>query len=65
MLCVLVENASIWKRSWKWVKTKTHTYRISVEGRKRIKMKTLTKRIAGACVYSMRMEYNLCHNLQF
>ena len=38
-LSVFIENASIWKRSWKWIKTKTHTYRISADGRKRIKMK--------------------------
>ena len=42
---------------------KTHTYRISVEGRKRIKMKTKTENIAGACVYSMRIESNLRHNV--
>ena len=46
-----------------------HTYRISVDGkgngRKRIKMKTMTETIAGACVCSMRMEFNLCHNVQF
>ena len=41
-LRVVIENASIWKRSWKWIKTKTHTYRISADGRKRIKMKTMT-----------------------
>ena len=46
-----------------------HTYRISVDerrnGRKRIKMKTMTENIAGACVCSMRIEINLCHNVQF
>ena len=46
-----------------------HTYRISVDGRrngrKRIKMKTMTENIAGACVCSMRIEFNLCHNVQF
>ena len=45
------------------------TYRISVDrngnGRKRIKMKTMTENITGACVCSMRMEFNLCHNVQF
>ena len=33
-------------------------------GRKRIKMKT-TENIAGACVCSMRIEFNLRHNVQF
>ena len=41
-LRVFIENASIWKHSWNWIKTKTHTYRISADGRKRIKMKTMT-----------------------
>ena len=40
-----------------------YAYRISVEGRKRIKMKTKTENIAGACVYSMRIESNLRHNV--
>ena len=30
-LGVFMENASIWKCSWKWFKTKTHTYRITVD----------------------------------
>ena len=34
-------------------------------GRNRIKMKTMTKNIAGACVCSMRIEFNLRHNVQF
>ena len=42
---------------------KMRTYCISVEGRKRIKMKTKTENIAGACVYSMRIESNLRHNV--
>ena len=44
---------------------KMRTYRISVDGRKRIKMKTMTKNIAGACVGSMGKEFNLHHNMQF
>ena len=32
---------------------------------KRIQMKTMTGNITGACVCSMRMEFNLCHNVQF
>ena len=46
-------------------KTKTHTYRISVSSQKRIKMKTMTENIAGACVCSMRTEFYLRHNKQF
>ena len=53
------------KRSGKWIKTKTHTYRISVAGRKGIKMKKMTENITGACVRSMRVEFNLPHNMQF
>ena len=34
------------------------------KGRKRIKTKTMTENIAGACVGSMRIEFNLCDNLQ-
>ena len=34
-------------------------------GRKRIKMKTMTKNIAGACVCSMCLEFYLRHNVQF
>ena len=64
-LSVFIQNASISKRSRKWIKTKTHTYRISVDGRKRIKMKMMTNNIAGACVGSMRIEHNLRHNVQF
>ena len=55
--------ASIWKRYWKWIKTKTHTYRISVERTVERRMKTKTENIAGACVYSMRIESNLRHNV--
>ena len=36
------------KRSWKWIKTKTHRYRISADGRKRIKMKTMTSYVPRA-----------------
>ena len=42
--------------------------RISVEGRKQWKtrqicMKTMNENIAGACVYSMRIEFNLRHKV--
>ena len=40
-----------------------NAYRISVEGRKRIRMNTKTENIAGACVYSVRIESNLRHNV--
>ena len=36
-----------------------------MDGRKRIIMKTTTKNIAGACVRSMCIEFNLHHNVQF
>ena len=36
---VFIKNASIWKRPREWIKTKTHTNRISVDGRKRNKTK--------------------------
>ena len=45
-----IEKASIWKRSWECIKTKTRTYSVIVDGRKRIKIKTKTENIAGACV---------------
>ena len=32
---------------------------------KRIKMKTMTENIKGACVCNMRKEFNLRHNVQF
>ena len=34
-LSVFSENESIWKRSCKWIKTKTHTYHVSVDGRQK------------------------------
>ena len=34
-LSVVSENESIWKRSCKWIKTKTHTYYVSVDGRQK------------------------------
>ena len=42
--------------------------RISVDGRKQWKtdqicMKTMNENIAGACVYSMRIEFNLRHKV--
>ena len=55
----------IWKRCCKWIKTKTHTCCISVEGRKRIKMKTITNNNAGAFFCSMRIEFSLRHSVQF
>ena len=57
-MSVFVVNASIWKRSWKWIKMKTHSYRdrICVDGRIRIKMKTMTKishaHVFVACAWS-------------
>ena len=65
MLSVIIKNASIWKCWWQWIKKKMHTYRISVDGQKCIKMKRMTKTIAGACVGSMRTEFSLHRNLQF
>ena len=63
-LSVFSENASIWKRSWKWIKTKSRTYDISVDGRKRSKNASKWKRcqnIAGAYVCrslcGMRMQF--------
>ena len=50
------------------IKTKTHIYRTSEtveDGQKSIKVKTMIKNIAGACVCSMRIESNLCHNVRF
>ena len=44
--------------------SKTHTYLISVDGRKRIKIKTMTENITGAYVCSMRIEFNFHHNVQ-
>ena len=38
---------------------------LSVDGRKRIKMKTMTENIAGTCVYSKSTEFNLRHQVQF
>ena len=49
----------------KWVKTKTRTYRVGVDGRKRNKMKTVTENIAGPCVGSMGVDLKLSHNVQF
>ena len=49
----------------KWVKTKTRTYRVGVDGRKRIKMKTMTENVAGPCVGSMGVDLKLSHNVQF
>ena len=37
----------------------------SVDDRKRIEMKTVTENITGACDFSMRIEFNLRHNVQF
>ena len=65
MLSVIIKNASIWKCWWQWIKKKMHTYRISVDGQKCIKMKRMTKTIAGACVGSMRTEFSLHRKLQF
>ena len=53
------------KLSRKWIKTKTHTYPITMDSLKRIKMKMMTENIKGACVCNMRKEFNLRHNVQF
>ena len=34
-LSVFSENESIWKRSCTWIKTKMHTYHVSVDGRQK------------------------------
>ena len=34
-------------------------------GWKRIKMKTMTEIIAGACAWGVRIELNVRHNVQF
>ena len=39
MLTVIIKNASIWKCWWQWIKKKMHSYRISVDGQKCIKLK--------------------------
>ena len=59
VLSVFIENASIWKRSWKRIKTKTHTYHISVNGWKRSKTQQ-NKNDAR----KYHMDYNLDHNVQ-
>ena len=48
--------ASIWKHFWEGIKTK-HTYQISVNDRKRLKMKMMPENIAALCVCSMRIEF--------
>ena len=67
-LSIFIENASIWKRSWMWNKTKTHTCCINVDGWKRSKtnqMKTMTENIADGSVCSVRVDFNLRQNVQF
>ena len=53
---IFIENA---------IKTKTNTPPIGVNGRKHIKMNTLTENIAGAFAQSMRIDLNLRNNVQF
>ena len=36
-----------------------------MDGRKSIKMKTMTDNIAGACICSMSVAHNVRHNVQF
>ena len=55
---VFIANASIWKR-------KRIYMRIRVDGRKRIKIKTMTENYAGASVCGMRIEFHLRHNEQY
>ena len=38
---------------------------VLVDGRKSIKMKTMTDNIAGACICSMSVAHNVRHNVQF
>ena len=42
-----------------------NAYISGVDGRKCIKMKTMTENIAGACVFIMHIEFNLRQNVQF
>ena len=47
---------------------KMHMYRIRVDGRKRsnyTKKKPMTENMAGECVCSMCIEFDLSHNVQF
>ena len=66
-LSVFIENASIWKRSWKSGSKRKGVHIVFVwtvkNGRKRVKLETMTENIAGACVCSMRIEFNLRHSL--
>ena len=39
--------------------------RIRMDGRKRIKIKTMTENYAGASVCDMRIEFHLRHNEQY
>ncbi len=52
-LSVFTENTSIWKRCWKWIQMKTHTYRISVDTRKRILLKTMTSLASTATLFRL------------
>ena len=65
MLSTFLDNSSIWKRSWRWIKTRTRTYRICVDGWKRIKMKMMTETITGECDCSMHIKFSLHHSIQF
>ena len=62
-MSVVIENASIWNRSWKWIKTKTHV--VLVRTAKTHQNENEDRNIAGACVCSMRIGFNLRHNVQF
>ena len=46
---VFIKNASILKRSWKRIKTKTHTHHISLDSRKRFKTVVWTRN--DRCVF--------------
>ena len=59
-----VKIASIWKHFWEGIKTK-HTYQISVNDRKRLKMKMMPENIAALCVCSMRIEFTSCQIYRF
>ena len=68
-LCVSIKKCIDLKRCWKWIKTKTHAYRIRVSGRKRSKgtldIKKMTEMFHGRVFFGLLIECNLYHNVQF
>ena len=65
-LSVFIENSSMWKRSWKWIKTKTHTHRIVWKVKNgRVKKR---RRHVQARVWSMRIVFyhvTTCNSIVF